>query len=169
MKKLLCSLVAIPLFACITTAKAAPDADWEPAGKWSLAERQAWTALHDETLGYLKDLNSTCGTKIPVEFEYETFRGKFKENERVGLDAYGLAHVQVPIAGTENICKVGSREKTAVAAGISKIVFVHGKGGKGAKSSISLKGKTLRAVIEPAAEAAGTWQEEIESYVKAHI
>jgi hypothetical protein len=145
-------------------------ADWEPPGKWSLAERQQWSALREEALIYLKIANDSCQTRIELDFDYESFRGRFKPNEtKYGLDAYGRAHIAAPIFALDNICKVGDREKKAVGASLRRIKVTHGRKGGTAKSTISVAGKTLLPVIEPAGSAAGTWQDELERWIKSQL
>jgi hypothetical protein len=165
-KVLRSSLASIPLVACMCAVALA---DWEPPGKWSLAERQQWTELRNEALTYLKDANAHCGTTIELDFDFESFRGKFKDGEKYGLDAYGRAHTAATIYAVDNICKIGDREKRAVAASIKKIKVTHGRKGGDAKSSISYANKTLYPVIEPAGSAAGSWQDELERWIKTKL
>jgi hypothetical protein len=163
------SIVSLSLVGCLA-GSALADKAWEPPGKWSLAEREQWAKLRDELLVYLKDANEHCGgTKIEVDFDYESFRGKFKDNESYGLDAYGRAHAAATLMAVDNICKIGDREKKAVAAGVKKVKIAHGKKGKDAKSTISYANKTLLPVIEPAGSAAGTWQDELEKWIKTKL
>jgi hypothetical protein len=161
------SLLSISLVACLVGPAFA---DWEPPGKWSLAERQQWTELRNEALIYLKDANDHCGgTKIDLDFDYESFRGKFKDGEKYGVDFYGRAHVSATIMAVDNICKIGDREKKAVAAKVVKIKVAHGKKGKDAKSTISYANRTLLPLIEPAGSAAGSWQDELERWIKTKL
>jgi hypothetical protein len=160
-------LLSISLVAAFAGTAAA---DWEPPGKWSLAERQQWTELRNEALVYLKDANEHCGgTKIELDFDYESFRGKFKDGEKYGVDFYGRAHVSATIMAVDNICKIGEREQKAMAAGVKKIRVTHGKKGKDAKSTIAYANKTLLPLIEPAGSAAGVWQEELERWIKTKL
>lgn len=155
-------------FVCVLVGPAFADS-WEPPGRWSLAERQQWTELRNEALTYLKDANDHCGTNIELDFDYESFRGRFKDGEKYGLDAYGRAHTAATIYAVDNICKIGEREKKAVAGGVQRIRVAHGKRGGGAKSSITYARGVLLPVIEPAGSAAGSWQDELERWIKTKL
>jgi hypothetical protein len=173
-------LFTIPLLACAASGPLeakpfgheapVPTGDtWDPPGKWSLAERQAWSLLREEMMLSLSSANIRCNTNIVADFDYESFRGKFKKDERYGLDPYGRAHIAVPLNAVENICKIGEREQKAVGKGLRRVLFVHGSKGGDAKSTIALRGGMLTPVIEPAGEAAGSWQDVIEAYIKANL
>jgi hypothetical protein len=164
------SLALISLLSTVSTVSHA-DADWEPPGKWTLGEREQWVKLREEVLDYLKLANEHCSTTIKIDFDYESFRGKFKDNENYGLDAYGRGHLVAAISAADTICKDGGeRQAKAVAKGVKLIKMSHGKKGGKASSSMTYANGSLFSVIEPAGpNNASGYQTELEKFIKSKI
>jgi hypothetical protein len=51
-------------------------------GQWSLAQREYWNALNEELQGYVRSMNSTCGSQITAAYDYESWRAHMDERSR---------------------------------------------------------------------------------------
>lgn len=165
------SFAMITLLSLAGPAHADDDDGWEPPGKWSLAEREQWQKLRGEVLDYLKLANEHCNARIRIDFDYESFRGRFKDDENYGLDAYGRGHVVAAISAVDTICKDGGeRQAKAVGKGVKLIKMAHGKRHGKVSSSMSYSNGAVLSVIEPAGpnNAAG-YQDELEKFIKSKI
>ena len=149
------------------TSSSLDNSAWSPPGHWTVKEKQAWQLLREELERAVQLMNQNCGTKIQVELDYETYRGKFHSDERYGLDAYGRAHMTAPVQAVDDLCKNGGNERSAIASGIKRILIAHNA--ERTKSTVALDAGVLRASFDPEIESASAYYDTSTDWIKEHL
>lgn len=121
-----------------------------PSG--SLAEQEAWAKLNEEMSGYIKHLNSACGTSVSGAYDTASYKGKFKDGESYGVSVYARSSCQNLIQAVADLCGSSEPGKARVKSKIQKIECKYGSAGQ--KPNISLSGGTLSGQFDPEAGGA---------------